>query len=156
MTIAATIKRYLDDQGVAYEVVTHSHTGSSMETAASAHVSGEALAKAIVLKDDDGFVMAVMPSTHKLEPGMVPELTDRRLEMVGEDELGPLFEDCELGAVPPLAAAYGLEAVWDEALAQVNQVFFEGGDHAELVRVSGEDFRKLMGDAPRSTLSHHI
>ena len=156
MTIAATIKRYLDDQGVAYEVVTHSHTASSMETAASAHVSGETLAKAIVLKDDDGFVMAVMPSTYKLEPAMVRELTDRRLEMVGEDELGPLFEDCELGAVPPLAAAYGIEAVWDETLAQLNQVFFEGGDHADLVRVSGEDFGKLMGDARRGALGHHI
>ena len=122
----------------------------------TADLSGEALAKAIVLKDDEGFVMAVIPSTHKLEARKVRELTDRRLEMVGEDELGPLFEDCELGAVPPLAAAYGLEAVWDEALAQVNQVLFEGGDHAEVVRVSGEDFRKLMGGARRGTLGHQI
>ena len=68
MAISATLERYLSDQGIDYQVVSHSPTGGSMETAAAAHVSGDRVAKAVVMRDEDGYVMAVLPSTFKLEP----------------------------------------------------------------------------------------
>jgi Ala-tRNA(Pro) deacylase len=90
----------------------------------------------------------VLPATYKLKIGELHAFTGRRhLRLVSEEELAGLFKDCELGAVPALAAAYGLEAVWDESLALSSTLYFEGGDHQSLVRVSGADFRKMMGNA---------
>jgi Ala-tRNA(Pro) deacylase len=114
------------------------------------------MAKAVVLKDDKGYLVAVIPATYKLGTGELYDLLGRRLEMAGEGELPGLFGDCDLGAVPPVADAYGIETVCDEGLAKLDDVYFEGGDHTSLVRVSGEDFMKLMGDARRGVFSHHV
>lgn len=156
MAIAATLKQYLSDQGVDYDAVAHPHTGGSLETAEVAHVSGEDIAKAIVLKDEDGYLVAVLPATYRLQLGALREILGRRLEMADEKELAGLFTDCEPGAVPPVAGAYGLKAIWDENLARLKDVYFEGGDHSNLIRVSGEAFTKLMGDADRGIFSHHM
>ncbi len=101
MAIAATLKQYLSDQGVDYDAVAHPHTGGSLETAESAHVSGDDIAKAIVLKDEDGYLVAVLPATYKLQLGALREILGRRLDMADEKELAGLFTDCEPGAVPP-------------------------------------------------------
>jgi Ala-tRNA(Pro) deacylase len=157
MAIAATIERYLADQGISYEVVAHRHTGDSLHTAEAAHVSGESVAKAIVLEDEQGYVVAVLPATYKLKIGEVHAFTGRRhLKLVSEEGLAGLFKDCELGAVPALAGAYGLEAVWDESLALSTTLYFEGGDHQSLVRVSGADFRKMMGNANCGALGEPV
>ena len=156
MAIAATLKQYLSDQGVDYDAVAHPHTGGSLETAEVAHVSGEDIAKAIVLKDEDGYLVAVLPATYRLQLGALREILGRRLEMADEKELAGLFTDCEPGAVPPVAGAYGLKAIWDENLARLEDVYFEGGDHSNLIRVSGEAFAKLMADADRGIFSHHM
>jgi Ala-tRNA(Pro) deacylase len=157
MTIAATLEKYLDEKGVDYEVLTHRHTEDSLHTAEVAHVTGDKLAKAVVLEDEDGYLVAVIPAIFKLKTGLVHAFTGRNhLAMADEDVLARLFRDCEFGAVPAVAAAYGLEAVWDETLAYAETVYFEGGDHASLVKVSGSDFKKLMGEDRQAFLGEHI
>lgn len=61
-----------------------------------------------------------------------------------EAEVGEIFDDCELGAVPPVGEAYGIDVMLDNSLNDCPDVYFEGGDHVHLVHVSGEDFRQLM------------
>ena len=64
-----------------------------------------------------------------------------------EEQVETLFLDCEPGSVPALGAAYGLNVVVDDSLAQQPDIYFEGGDHANLVHISGTSFQKLMKDA---------
>jgi hypothetical protein len=49
--------------------------------------------------------------------------------------------------VPALGAAYGLKVVVDDSLAQLSDIYFEAGDHSNLVHVSGTSFQKLMANA---------
>ncbi|MDP6345191.1 MAG: YbaK/EbsC family protein [Alphaproteobacteria bacterium] len=156
MTISAKVERHLADAGIAYDVITHDHTGDSISTALAAHVPVDAMAKAVVLKDAKGYLMAVMSATYKLSEAEMYDVFGRRLELAHEDELVDIFADCDPGAVPPLAAAYGMEAVWDDCLADLTEVYFEGGDHDSVVRVKGDDFRNLMGDARHAQFSHHV
>ena len=156
MTISVTVKKHLTKCGIDYDVIAHDHTGASMETAEAAHISGESVAKAVVLKDDEGYVMAIMPATYKLSPNEIYDHLGRHMHLVHEEELADLFKDCELGAVPPLASAYGMDAVWDDSLANLKDVYIEGGDHDNLLRIDGTDFRVLMGQAPHANFSHHV
>ncbi|MDH3639743.1 MAG: YbaK/EbsC family protein [Gammaproteobacteria bacterium] len=144
MAIASTIIEYLNGCGVEYDVIQHEHTGCSMETAQSAHVPGDQLAKSVMLEDEDGYLMAVIPATHRVQISKLNRLTQRQLGLVTEPELEYLFEDCEPGAIPALGQAYGIETVWDEHLAAQSDVYFEAGDHEELIHVAGEEFRSLM------------
>ena len=65
MTLAPTLQKHLD-QNVTYEVITHDPTMSSTRTAQACHVSGDCLAKAIVLRRDGGYILAVLPASHHL------------------------------------------------------------------------------------------
>jgi Ala-tRNA(Pro) deacylase len=157
MAIAMTLKEYLNRLGVEYEVVPHTHTDTSMRSAQEAHIPGDQLAKSVILEDDGGYLMAVLPATHKLEIGRLQkQLSRHHLGLATEQELSGLFDDCELGAIPPLGEAYGVDVVVDDSLDEVSDVYFEAGDHTDLVHISGEDFHDLMVDADHGRFSHHI
>ncbi len=156
MAIARSLRRYLRARNIDYEITRHPASPSASRSAQAAHVAGERVAKSVVLHDDDGYVVAVVPSTHRLEFGTLRKLLDRRLDLAAEDELAALFGDCDIGAIPAVSAAYGLEAVVDESLAAQPDIYFEGGDHRSLVHVSGENFDRLMQGAKRGQFSHHV
>jgi Ala-tRNA(Pro) deacylase len=156
MTIASTLRRHLESQGIAYEVLDHPLTGSASETAQSAHISGNRMAKAVVLRDrGDGYLLAVVPATHHLSLEMMQAWLGRSVALASEQEIGKLFPDCDLGAIPPVGGAYGLDMVLDDSLTGLDEVFFEGGDHRTLVKVGGEQFRRLMSGARHGRFSTH-
>lgn len=158
MAIAKKLQTFLRNKGVDYDLVNHLPSGSSMETAESAHVPGDALAKGIVLKDEAGVLLVVVPSDYHIELDTLNDRLSRQLSFVQEDSLETLFSDCELGAVPPIGSAYSIETVWDPeaSLGVQERVYFEAGDHATLIRVTGKHFHELMADANRAHFSHHI
>jgi Ala-tRNA(Pro) deacylase len=155
MTIASTLQRHLEGQRVDYEVRSHPLTSSSSETAQSAHVSGNRVAKPVVLRDGDGYLLAVLPASHHLSLEMLQAWLGRPVALASEQEIGKLFPDCDLGAIPPIGAAYGLDMVLEESLAGLDEVHFEGGDHRNLVKVGGDQFRRLMSGARQGRFSTH-
>ena len=66
-----------------------------------------------------------------------------------------MFGDCELGAIPALGSAYGLEMVVEDSLVAQPEMYFEGGDHASLVRISAEQFGRLTTHAAHGHFSVH-
>ena len=144
MAIADTVKNFLAEKSVNYDLVAHPHTGSSHETAEASHVSEDHIAKAVIVKDASGYTMVVVPASYYVEMKHVRKELDREFELVEEDEFAELFADCEPGAVPPLGPAYNIETYLDEGLISLANVYFESGDHEHLVHVSGEDFKHLL------------
>jgi Ala-tRNA(Pro) deacylase len=140
MTVAKRLGEHLAKTGVAFDLTSHPWTASSNRSAQAAHVTGERVAKAVVLHDDQGYVLAVMPSTHRLELDSLQRFLDRRMNLATEGEIVKLFDDCELG----------------ESLTGQPDIYFEGGDHRSLVHVSGADFAALMSEARRGRFSHHV
>ena len=83
-------------------------------------------------------------------------LLDRRLGLASETEIGALFDDCDIGAAPPVGSAYAVPTVVDRSLTGLDRVWFEGGDHRTLVSVAGADFDRLMRDARQGGFSHAV
>lgn len=154
MAIAESVKSFLQQKSVAYELVSHPHTGSSHETAEASHVNEDHIAKAVMVKDADGYAMVVVPASNYVEMKHVRKELDRPLELVEEDEFAKLFPDCEAGAVPPLGPAYQIETFLDEALTTLANVYFESGDHEHLVHISGNDFKALFSGVRHGHYSH--
>ena len=144
MAIADTVKNFLAEKSVDYELMAHPHTGSSHETAEASHVREDHIAKGVIVKDASGYAMVVVPASNYVEMKHVRRELDRELELVAEDEFAKLFADCEPGAIPPLGPAYGIETFLDETLTTLANVYFEVGDHEHLVHVSGDDFKHLL------------
>ena len=153
MAIATTLKSYLDKRGVEYDTVEHTHTDTAMDSAKSAHVPPYQMAKAVVLEDEDGYIVSVLPSNNRLNLAWVSEELNRDLKLATEPELRKLFEDCETGAIPALSDAYGLKVIWDDQLKHASDIYIEAGDHEHLIHLRGDDFKQLMESLPHSIIS---
>lgn len=148
MSIPSRLTHYLDQHGARYEVCAHEHSHSSAETARSAHVQPGQLAKPVILEDDSGCVMAVVPSDKTVMLGEVARMLGRReLRLSDERRISDLFADCERGAVPPVGMAWGMETLVDEELEAADTIYLEGGDHECLLRMSHDQFHELMSKA---------
>jgi Ala-tRNA(Pro) deacylase len=156
MSMSATLQECLRSKGTRYEIVRHPHSHSSIETAAAAHVPGERLAKTVVLEDEQGYVAAVLPSTHSVRLSELWAKTGRHLTLAKEVDMRELFKDCDLGALPPVCTAYGMQTYLDESLAKQPEIYFEAGDHEELVHMDAEQFLDLMDQAERARFAHRI
>jgi Ala-tRNA(Pro) deacylase len=147
MSISNRLQSYISERQLAWDAVSHQPSSSCMEAAHLAHVPPDRVAKAIVLKGNAGYVMAVIPANHHLDVQDLGEAIADDLTLVSERTLGDLFADCQPGAVPPVGAAYGVNTLWDEDLGGRADVYFEGGDHRTLVHMKGADFGALMRKA---------
>jgi Ala-tRNA(Pro) deacylase len=147
MSIANRLGAYLKAHAIEYDLIAHPHTETSMRTAAAAHVPGDRLAKAVILKDGDDYLMMVIPSDYHVHLGALHRRLGRNIGLATERELTGLFPDCAEGAAPPIGGAYGLPSMVDKDLLTQPEVFFEAGDHEHLVRTSGRGFRVLQADA---------
>ena len=156
MGIAMKLSDYLKANGVQYEVVNHSHSGNSMQTAKASNVPAHCLAKAVVLEDDTHAVMAVLPASRRLQLRELQASNGRALRLATEAELKYLFNDCEPGAVPPVGAVYGIETVWDDSLMEQPEIYFEAGDHETLVHMKTRDFIGLMKGARHMPFSSRM
>lgn len=138
------VKQYLSDRSVWYDSLEHDPTYSAQRMAQALHVSGEEVAKSVLLKADQGYVLAVVPATCSVDMRKVKQaVAARRVEMVSETEFGQAFPDCELGALPPFGSQYGATTLVDESLSHDEQIVFEGNTHHEAIRMKYEDYQGL-------------
>jgi Ala-tRNA(Pro) deacylase len=153
MSIANTVKSYLDSEQLSYEILQHPHTNSSAETADAAYIWEDQLAKSVLLEDEAGYVMAILPASNRVDLKKLREKMHRQLELATEAELGEIFADCEIGAIPPLGQAYGIPMIYDDCLAKLANVYFEAGDHEDLVYMGGAEFMQLLSNASHARFS---
>jgi Ala-tRNA(Pro) deacylase len=110
----------------------------------------------VLLEDERGYVAAIVPASHRVDLKKLERRTHRKLELASESKLADVFPDCEMGALPPLGQAYGIPTVYDDRLRRLSCVYFEGGDHCDLVYVGGREFIDLLRDSPHGDLCRAV
>lgn len=153
MTIATRLQAYLNEHQIDYEVVRHPYSERALNTAHVACVPVKSMVKAVILKDAEGYVMAIVPSINKLMLSWINTKMDRRLNLVSETQIKSLFPDCDPGAVPAMGTAYGLKTCWDDELNSVQDLYIEGGNHRDLVHLQREQFKRLLQGQPHAAIS---
>jgi Ala-tRNA(Pro) deacylase len=157
MSIPARLSSYLEERGVRYELCPHEHSRSSAETARTAHVPPHQVAKSVIVEDDGGCLMAVVPADRNVKLDELSALMDRKhLRLADEGSIAAMFTDCDRGAVPALGMAWGVETVVDDELESSEVVYLESGDHEHLVRLSREQFHELMSAARHGQFSREL
>jgi hypothetical protein len=110
MPIPAHICKFLDSEGIAYQLCTHSRAYTAQGIAQAQHMSGKRLAKVvIVVADDRRLVMAVVPANCRVDLERLGRLLHTNwIRLSTEEEFKDTFPECELGAMPPLGNIYRL------------------------------------------------
>lgn len=155
MSIAPTLQKYLIAESIQYEEIPHEFTMSSTRTAEACHISGDRLAKSIVLRRDGEYLLAVMPASHHLRLSELRAKLGENVDMANETEIDRLFRDCAHGAVPAVGKCYGLDLIVDDSIEAQPEIYMEAGDHETLLRLSHAQFARLTANAPHGRFSTH-
>ena len=139
------LRQFLDENQVKYVVITHSKAYTSQAIAESAHISGNELAKTVVLKKDGELCMAVLPASKQVSLSAFARAANSKdVSLAGESDFKDRFPDCETGAMPPFGNLYGLPVYSDTSLARDKEIAFNAGSHLELIKLPYSDFERLV------------
>jgi len=147
MAIAISLQQYLQSHDIPYEILEHEPAMTMRAAAHATGISEDSVVKAVLLEDEDGYVLAAVPASCHVKLGRVARLLKHPVGLATEREAAELFADCQRGALPPVGTPYGIDMVVDESLDGQLDLYFEGGDHCSLVHVKGEDFARLQREA---------
>ena len=150
------ITEYLDKSSVQYEVSEHEPTFTAQEMAAVEHEPGKYVAKPVIVKADGKNIMCVLAACYKIDLGALKkQLGAKSVDLTDEKEIASVFEDCELGAEPPFGNLYDMPVIMDKALEKDDHITFQAGTHEKAIRMSMEDYRKLV-DPKVLEFSYHM
>ncbi|AWL13135.1 hypothetical protein HMF8227_02683 [Saliniradius amylolyticus] len=155
MSMTPRINEYLNEHHIAYQTRSHQHSHSSVGTAITAEIDFTQVAKAVVLEDHEGRkLMAVLPTNRKINIARLRDELHRDFHLLHEQDVYKLFRDCDLGAIPPIAQAYNMDCIYDDALMDQDEIYLEAGDHETLIKMDRDSFRQLMEGAHHASFSY--
>lgn len=154
--LPATLQRFLQTQRADIRTLHHPVTETLAQTARVCGIAEIQLARAIVLIDAQGPLMAVLPSNHLLDFNALCGLLNRELEPVPAAQLQGIFDDCEPRSCPPLGNAYGLDVIVDAILLEHDNLYLEPGCHNQLLCLSRNELTRLLGNPRIGRFSHPI
>ncbi len=139
------LTQYLDAQGVPYTIIPHLPSHTAQETAAAAHVSGQEMAKTVMVKIDGEMAMLVLPASMQVDFGRLLDATGAQdVELARESEFRDLFPGCDLGSMPPFGNLFDLPTLVAEELTEDEEIAFCAGTATEVIRLSYRDFARLV------------
>lgn len=145
MSIPRHIADFLESHQVDYLHMIHASRYTAQETAQAQHVSGDELVKTVIVMADGRIVMAVVPASCHIDLDRLRHLLRAHtIRLAEETEFQDLFEECELGAMPPFGNLYDREVWIDDTLRNRPTIVFNAGTHMDAIRMDREDFEDLV------------
>jgi Ala-tRNA(Pro) deacylase len=142
---ARKLVEFLDGHHIKYTTITHSTAYTAQEIAAMVHIKGQELAKTVIVRINDHLAMAVLPAPYQIDlPLLKAAAGATSVMLAAETEFREKFPECETGAMPPFGNLYGMPVFVEEGLTRDKEITFNAGTHNELIRLSYEDFARLV------------
>jgi Ala-tRNA(Pro) deacylase len=144
MPLSERLRSFLDSHQAEYTLTTHAKAFTARDVAVAEHLPPREVAKTVVIFGDAAYHLIVIPASKLVdlyEARTALGLSQARLAT--EHELGTLFPDCELGAMPPLGPLYGLSVYLDDSLLRQESIAFNAGTHSEVIHMRTAEFQRL-------------
>lgn len=140
------LKEFLENHHVKYSCISHSPGFTAQEIAASAHISGKLLAKTVIIKlGNSQLAMVVLPANEHVNFAALKEAVGAsNADLARESDFKGKFPECEVGAMPPFGNLYNMPVFVSNHLAEHDQIVFNSGSHSELMKLSYQDFMRLV------------
>lgn len=134
----------LEETGTKYELREHLPTFTAQRMAAVEHEKGIYVAKPVIVKADEKFMLCVLSANHKVNLNALKEsLGAESLELAEEEEIAKIFNDCELGAEPPVGSLYNIPTIIDKTLLEDDHILFQAGSHEKTLLMRMKDYIEL-------------
>jgi Ala-tRNA(Pro) deacylase len=136
---------YLDKSGVKYETKVHKPVFTAQRIAAEEHEPGKFVAKPVIVRADNKYVMCVLAACYRIDlQGLKQLLGAKKVELAAEEEIAKIFDDCEPGAEPPFGNLYNITTIMDKAMEKDDHIVFQAGTHDKAIKLSMADYKRLV------------
>jgi Ala-tRNA(Pro) deacylase len=148
MTTLERCLDFLDRSRVWYAHTKHSLAFTALDVALAEHLSPHKLAKTVVYAGAQGYGLAVLPADCLVDmQSLGGFLNDPGLRLASEQELGQLFPECELGAMPPFGNLFHLPVIIDTGISEQEFIAFNAGTHLDVIHMSYGNYARLVDPA---------
>ena len=128
---------YLKERRIRFEVVAHTGSYTAKAEAKAMGLPTEYVLKVVVLRLDDGFAVAIVPASRRVDMSLVKRLFPRQdVRLATEAEITSRFPEFDLGALPPLPDLLGARAFVDPTVFDHDEVAFADGSRTESIIAS--------------------
>jgi Ala-tRNA(Pro) deacylase len=149
------VVKYLKSSKVKFQLRHHPARFTAQEVAAAEHVTGEEVAKVVIVKAGEKFAMFVLPATCVVEMTEVRKVLGAKdVCLATEAEIAEIFPDCEVGAMPPFGAEYGVDMYVERRLAADPEILIPAGTHEDSVLMSWRDYERVAKPRVADFASH--
>lgn len=153
MAISKKIIKYLDDNKYKYEIVEHKTTYTAWDTAQTEKIKPQEVAKALVMKADSDYVLALLPANRNLDK-------QKLLKTINAARKKMKFKSCKkidfakeawmkknlpgkVGATPPFAKILKVDIFVDSLLAKNKRIYLGSGEYTNSIRVNTGQYFKI-------------
>ena len=153
MPISKKITDYLNKNKYKYEIIEHRTTYTAWDTAQTEKVKPQEVAKALVMKADNDYLIAMVPSNKNLDKKGLLKVINAQRKKSGEQTCKKIDFTKEawmkknlpgkVGATPPFAGLINLGVYIDNALKKNKKIYLGSGEYTKSVRVSVSQYLKI-------------
>src|SRR6516165_6287328 len=110
------IADFLSNRQVAFESLSHPPAFSTQKLAKALRIKGAQVAKGVLLRGPEGFLLAVLPTNRQVDTLLLSALLGGPVRLATAEEIARRFRDCEWGVVPAFGRLYGVPTLLDESI----------------------------------------
>ncbi|MDO8512892.1 MAG: YbaK/EbsC family protein [bacterium] len=134
------IKQFFDDKNIKYQILTHEPVFTSADAAKVRGLSPHQGAKALLLKYNSEYVLAVLPGDLKLDSNKLRKLLDiKDIRFATPEEVEDVM-GCRIGACYPIGNIINVKMVLDKKLGENETISFNAGAHAISLIMKYQDY----------------
>ena len=153
------LEHFLRSKRARYRSISQHGAVTAQEQAEQSSTSGWEVAKVLIVKERDGYVMAVLPAACIADLNRLKGLVGHgEIRLAETEEIRSVISDCVPGAIPPFGALFGLRTLVDRSLLDAGEITMPAGDLATAIRMRNTEFSRIadprVGDfaAPEALL----
>ncbi len=141
MPIPKKLIKMLDDLRVKYNVIEHKTVYTAYDLANSLKEDLSKIAKTLIVKADNEFVLIVLPASHKLDLQKLKKaLKAKKIKIADEKVMKEHFK-VKLGAITPFGKMHKNMPVYiDKALTKTKDIIAGAGSFEESLHMKVKDF----------------
>lgn len=153
-----SVVEYLHSRHVRFETLLHRPASAATKLAQSVHVPGRGVAKTVLVKAGEKYVLAVLPATSRIDLdrlGQVLGMPSSSICLAARNDIGRFFADCEPGVIPPFGRLYGLTTLVDTSLSGSAEIVVPANQRHLGLRIRYRDYEAV--ESPhRARFAHPI
>lgn len=138
------VRELLENNKILYQLKVHPPAYTSEQSALYRNEPLKIGAKAMILKTDTGFIMAVLPADRKIDSAQLKEiLNTKNLRFATPEEL---LEKTGLvpGAIPPFGSLFNLPMLIDKSLLEEEYIAFNAGSLEKSIKMKTKDYVEIV------------